>query len=70
MIEQLDSEMEANQLLLAIRKLALPFRQVLVLMLEDFSDQEIADILGISHGNVRVRLNRAKQQLKEIIKNV
>lgn len=68
--EQLDSESESNQLMQAIRKLALPFRQVLVLTLEDFTDQEIAEILGISHGNVRVRLNRAKQQLKEITENV
>ncbi|NKB34797.1 MAG: sigma-70 family RNA polymerase sigma factor [Pseudomonadales bacterium] len=68
-MNQLHSESASNQLMQAVRKLSIPYRQVLVLMLEDFSDQEIAEILGISHGNVRVRLNRAKQQLREMIEN-
>lgn len=66
---QINAQEDSSRLMQAIRKLGLPYRQVLVLALEDFSDQEIAEILGLSHGNVRVRLNRAKQQLKEIIEN-
>lgn len=66
---QLNSKEESSRLMQGIRKLSLPYRQVMVLVLEDFSDQEVAEILGISHGNVRVRLNRAKQQLKEILDN-
>jgi len=62
--EQLaSSDSDSSQLLAAVRKLKLPYRQVMVLLLEDFSDLEIADILGISHSNVRVRINRAKSQL-------
>lgn len=35
--------------------------------LEDFSGKEIADQMGISEGNVRVRMNRAKNKLKDIL---
>ena len=54
---------EAN----AIRKLALPYRQVITLVLEDLSYPEIAEALGISTVNVGVRVNRAKQQLKVLL---
>lgn len=61
----------ANQrsaaLLTAIRKLALPYRQVITLVLEDLSYPEIAEVLGISTVNVGVRVNRAKQQLKVLL---
>lgn len=36
--------------------------------LEDCSHKEIAKNLGISEGNARVKLNRAKNKLKELIK--
>jgi RNA polymerase sigma-70 factor (ECF subfamily) len=36
--------------------------------LENYSHREIAENLGISEGNARVRLNRAKIKLKELIK--
>jgi len=61
------SQSDFDRLVRAIRRLKLPYRQVMVLLLEDFSDQEIAEIIGISHGNVRVRINRAKSQLKELM---
>ncbi len=35
--------------------------------LEDFSGKEIAEQMGISEGNVRVKMNRAKNKLKEIL---
>ncbi|MCW3169607.1 RNA polymerase sigma factor [Chryseobacterium sp. 09-1422] len=35
--------------------------------LEDFSGKEIADQMGISEGNVRVKMNRAKSKLKDIL---
>jgi RNA polymerase sigma-70 factor (ECF subfamily) len=46
---------------------ALPIglRQVVVLALEGLENQEIADVLGLSVGNVAVRLHRAKQQLTD-----
>jgi RNA polymerase sigma factor (sigma-70 family) len=36
--------------------------------LEDYSHREIGVNLGISEGNARVKLNRAKNKLKELIK--
>lgn len=58
----------------AVRKgiSALPdtYRTILNLYLyEDYSQEEIAGLLGISHGNVRVQYMRGKQKLHEILKN-
>jgi RNA polymerase sigma factor (sigma-70 family) len=58
-----------ERLLEAIRQLALPFRQVMTLLLEDMSYEDIAETLGISVSNVGVRVNRAKKQLKEILQH-
>ncbi|PTB87402.1 RNA polymerase sigma factor, partial [Pseudidiomarina aestuarii] len=44
-------------------------QQVILLALEDLDAPEIADILQISHGAVRVRLNRAKTELTELMQN-
>jgi RNA polymerase sigma factor (sigma-70 family) len=57
-----------QQLLEAIRQLALPYRQVMTLILEDLSYEEIAEALAISVANVGIRVNRAKQQLKVLLK--
>lgn len=58
---------ERERLLAAVRRLALPYRQVVVLVLEGFEPAEIADVLGIRGGTVRVRLNRARAKLRELI---
>jgi RNA polymerase sigma factor (sigma-70 family) len=51
----------------AIRRLPLPYRQVITLLLEDLSYGEIAETLGISASNVGVRVNRAKTQLRAML---
>jgi RNA polymerase sigma-70 factor (ECF subfamily) len=57
---------EASAALLeAVRALPLPYRQAVTLLLEELSYEEIAETLGISISNVGVRINRAKQRLKE-----
>lgn len=48
----------------AIRRLPLPYRQVMTLLLEELSYAEIAEALGLSLSNVGVRVNRAKALLK------
>lgn len=48
----------------AVRALPLTLRQVVTLALEGFSQQEIAEALGLSANNVAVRLNRARKALK------
>ncbi|MBB3169332.1 RNA polymerase sigma factor [Simiduia aestuariiviva] len=63
--EQLQRDQRQQKLLAAIRELDAPYRQVIVLLLEDLNSTEIADVLQISAGAVRVRINRAKAALKE-----
>jgi RNA polymerase sigma-70 factor (ECF subfamily) len=66
--EQALIEQERGERLLeAVRRLTLPYRQVMTLILEDMSYDEIADTLGISVANVGIRVNRAKQQLKVLL---
>ena len=51
-----------------VRRLAEPLRSVLVLSEMDvLRAREIGEILGISTGNVKVRLHRARKALKEIL---
>ncbi|WP_460997384.1 RNA polymerase sigma factor [Simiduia litorea] len=62
--EQLERNQQQQLLLQAVRALDAPYRQVIMLLLEDLAATEIADILQISAGAVRVRINRAKTELK------
>ena len=51
-----------------IAKLSDRHRDVLMMSaLGGLNDQEIAAILGVTHGNAKVRLHRARQEFKEII---
>jgi DNA-directed RNA polymerase specialized sigma24 family protein len=56
-----------NRLVQAVRQLELPYRQVMTLLLEEFSYMEIGEALGISVANVGVRVSRAKSLLKELL---
>ncbi len=58
---------QSARLVEAVRRLALPYRQVITLVLEDLSYEEIAEALGITVSNVGVRINRAKAQLKAML---
>ncbi len=59
------AEERSRRLQSAVRRLPLPYRQVVTLALEDLSHAQIAQALGLSVSNVGVRLNRAKAMLKE-----
>ena len=52
----------------AVQKLDPIDKAILFYQLEGFSHREIGQNLGISEGNARVKLNRAKDRLKELIK--
>ena len=58
---------ESTHLADAVRRLPLPYRQVMVLMLEGLEYGDIAEVLGISESNVGVRLNRARPLLRRIL---
>lgn len=65
--DALTDTQRSGRLLEAIRRLELPYRQVMTLLLEDMSYEEIAETMGISIANVGVRVNRAKQQLRTML---
>lgn len=57
-----------ERLFWALRKLNDSEKAVISLYLEDFNYSEIATITGLSESNVGVKLNRAKNKLKQILK--
>jgi RNA polymerase sigma factor (sigma-70 family) len=67
-----DSQIKESQIdhfYKAVQKLEKIDKAIIFYQLEGFSHKEIGENLGISEGNARVKLNRAKEKLKEIIKN-
>lgn len=64
----LEIEQQVDYLYKAIHQLNDVEKALIFLYLEGFSHQEIGVNLGISEGNARVRLNRTKNKLQEIIK--
>ncbi len=59
------SRQRREQLRVAVGELPLALRQPLTLALEGMSGREISEVLGISEGNVAVRLSRARQALRD-----
>ena len=45
-------------------------RQTVTLMLEGLTPREIGDVLGITENNANVRLARARQALREAMKEL
>ncbi len=54
----------------AVQQLDKVEKALIYLYMENQPYEEIAATLGITEGNVRVRLNRVKNKLKEIIKKM
>lgn len=69
--EGYDYEFEENLKLLhqAIKKLTGIEKSIILLYLEDKKYEEIAEITGITQNYVRVKMNRIKKKLKELIKD-
>jgi RNA polymerase sigma-70 factor (ECF subfamily) len=65
--EHLIAAQRAQRLQAAVRRLELPYRQVIALLLEDLTYAEIAETLGIGVSNVGVRINRAKPLLRSLL---
>lgn len=65
---QVSQNQQREQLLRAVSKMSTPNRQVIALVLEDFSQQEIANILQLRGNTVRVRINRAKTELRRLLR--
>ena len=60
-------EVQLNALYNGIHKLSDIEKALIFLYLENKSYDEISDTLGISNGNARVKMNRAKEKLKTIL---
>ena len=58
---------DSLDLMAALRKLTLKYRQVLALQLEGFNQSEIAQTLGLSEDAVAQRASRARQQLASLM---
>lgn len=56
-----------NTLVFALSKLSDSDRQIIVMYLEGFSDDEIASVFGLTAVNVRVKVHRIKVKLQEWI---
>lgn len=55
-----------KELLETIIKVLNPIeKNMVLLMIEGYNNSEIADIIGISEGNVRVKIHRIRNKLKE-----
>lgn len=65
--QQLLADERSLRVAAAIRRLPLPYRQVMTLVLEELTYAEIAEALGLSQSNVGVRVNRAKAQLRTML---
>ncbi len=65
--ESLAKSQQEERLLVAIRNLPMPSRQVLTLALEGLDYSQIAKILVINVNNVGVRLTRARKLLRTLL---
>lgn len=63
-----EKEQQLEQLYSAIRQLNEIERAVVMLYLDDKSYEEMEDILGINQGNLRVKMNRIKDKLRQLTK--
>ena len=61
-------EEQLQQLYKAIEQLNEIEKAIVMLYMEDRSYTEMEDILGISEGNLRVKMNRIKEKLRQLTK--
>lgn len=61
-------EQQRDRMMSAIRRLPADYRRVMVLVLEGLSHAEVAEVLGLHANNVGVRVNRAKQMVRDLLK--
>lgn len=61
---------QIDNLYKAINKLSDVEKSIILLYLEDYNSDEIAEIVGISSNYVRVKVNRIKSKLKEYLEKI
>lgn len=65
----LTAALRRERLLAAVRLLPEPQRQVITMSLEGMSAQEIAEVLGVTTNTIAIRLTRARQALRGILRD-
>lgn len=63
-----DKELKLEQLYRCISKLNKDNKSIILLELEGVDQKEIAEIMGMSHESIRVRIHRIKNQLTKCVK--
>ena len=66
----MNKEEKLNTLYVAISGLPEIEKAIVMLYLEDKSYEEMEDILGINASNLRVKMNRIKEKLRQLTKNI
>ncbi|MCL1689944.1 RNA polymerase subunit sigma-70 [Elizabethkingia anophelis] len=66
--EYIDDEDKIRNMYKMIHKLSDIERALIMMYLDDKSYREIGEVLGITEGNARVKMNRAKNNLKSLVK--
>jgi RNA polymerase sigma-70 factor (ECF subfamily) len=64
---RLEAQQRAQRLHDAVGRLPLSMRQVLTLTLEGLSQREVGEVLGLTEGNVAVRVSRARAALRRLL---
>jgi RNA polymerase sigma-70 factor, ECF subfamily len=64
-----EQEEQLKLLYKAIEQLNQVEKAIVMLYMEDKSYEEMEDILGISQGNLRVKMNRIKNRIRQLILN-
>ena len=64
-----DAREESARLYAAIKRLQETDKAIISLHLDGYENEEIADIVGITKGNVAVKIHRIKEQLTKLLKN-
>jgi RNA polymerase sigma-70 factor (ECF subfamily) len=63
-----EREEELQRLQSAIRQLSEIERAMIMMALEEVPYEDIAETIGITQNNVRVRMNRIREKLKKIMR--
>lgn len=67
-LDEVIGNYEENRIVSKIRELSTPYSKILMLRyLDQFTDKEISDLLGINQAAVRKRLQRARKELKLLL---
>lgn len=69
-VDEKDFQFKVDQIMMAISRLPEGYRLIVQLyLLENVPQEEIGNLLGISHVTVRTQYHRAKKKILELLKN-